>query len=175
MTPTAFKTCSFPTISLVHILLTPWSGVRQALLRATDKFPKIKSEQRRQLLDYTVGVTFLGCPFRGSWAIGTVALTARLEKAKKDNKEFTYEFGQYLKTGTPEKPSPLVPLVQRFSEMISEDEFKFDIVCAFESRDAYLDALKKRAPTLDIKDCEHHIVCFGYVSFYFPFISNQAV
>ncbi|KAH7126548.1 hypothetical protein B0J13DRAFT_565635 [Dactylonectria estremocensis] len=130
----------------------------QALLRATDNFPKPKSDQRRQVLDYTVGVTFLGTPFRGSWATGTAALDARLDSAAKNNKEYTRELGMYLKMGTPEKPSPLGPLVQRFSQMVSEDEFKFDIVCAYESRDTYLDALKKRAPTLEIKEGEHRII-----------------
>lgn len=127
-------------------------------MRAADNFPKSQSKYRRQVLDYTVGVAFLGTPFRGSWQTGTAALLARIEEARRKGDELTLEFGQYLKLGTREVPSPLGPLVQRFSEMVSEDEFKFDMVCVFETRDTSFEPIAKRAPTLGLDKAGHAIV-----------------
>lgn len=116
-------------------------------MRATDKFPLGICKQRRKLLDYTIGVTFLGTPFRGSWKTGTAAAEARVGAALERNDEHTWEFAQYLKMSTAERPSPLDEMVQRFSEMCSHDEFKFEIVCVYETRGTSLETIKKRAPS----------------------------
>lgn len=114
-------------------------------------------------------MAFLGTPFRGSWQTGTAALQARIEEAKRKGDELTLEIGQYLKLSTREVPSPLGPLVQRFSEMVSEDEFKFDMVCVFETRDTSFEPIAKRAPTLGLDKAGHAIVgssrvCFSFLS-----------
>ncbi|EXU98174.1 ankyrin repeat protein [Metarhizium robertsii] len=105
----------------------------QALIRSADQFHP-RGKNYRQILDCTIGVVFLGTPFRGSWEFGYTTADVRVSAAIATETEFTRELIEYLKQGTPELPGPLDQLVQRFSEMIHHRDFNFDKVCFYETR-----------------------------------------
>lgn len=96
---------SLPThIPLIFTLiaLLPWISelrinriAQQALIRAADQFHP-RGKNYRQILDCTIGVVFLGTPFRGSWEFGYTTADVRVSAAIATETEFTRELIEYL-------------------------------------------------------------------------------
>ncbi|KAK2612317.1 hypothetical protein QQS21_001743 [Conoideocrella luteorostrata] len=118
---------------------------QKALLRAADEFHPGR-EKYRPILDCTIGVTFLGTPFQGSWGTGYTAADMRIAAAIESEGEYTQELIQYLRRGSPDCPGPLDSLVQRFCEMIRHKNSKFGVVCFYETRHTNFSAKIKRLP-----------------------------
>lgn len=102
--------------------------------------------QVQQILNCTTGVAFLGTPFRGSWDTGYTTASLRILFAIDSKTEYARELIEYLRSGTPERPSPLDTLRQRFSEMIHNDQYKFAVVCFYETRRTNFSAKIKKLP-----------------------------
>ncbi|RGP63215.1 ankyrin repeat [Fusarium longipes] len=116
-----------------------------ALVRATDRYHP-RGPKYRQVLDFTVGVAFLGTPFLGSWETGYSVADLRVAVAVESGGEYNRELMEYLRQGTTEFPSPLDDLVQRFSEMVHHEDFKFGKVCFYETRHTNFSAYRKKLP-----------------------------
>ncbi|KAH6967166.1 hypothetical protein EDB82DRAFT_542181 [Fusarium venenatum] len=117
----------------------------QALVRAADRYHP-RGAKYRQILDFTVGVAFLGTPFSGSWETGYTVADLRVAVAIQSGSEYNRELMEYLRQGTRESPGPLDDLVQRFSEMIHHEDFKFGKVCFYETRHTNFSAYRKKLP-----------------------------
>ncbi|KAF5723137.1 ankyrin repeat [Fusarium mundagurra] len=117
----------------------------ESLIRATECFHP-SSRRYRKVLDFTVGVAFLGTPFKGSWNTGYSVADMRVSVAIQAGLEYNRELMEYLRLGTPEAPGPLESLTQRFSEMIHHQSFKFGKSCFYETRHTNLSAYRSRLP-----------------------------
>lgn len=98
------------------------------------------------MLDFTVGVAFLGTPFQGSWDLGYSVADLRIAVAIEAGHEYNRELMEYLRQGTAAAPSPLDALVQRFTEMIHHEDFKFGKVCFYETRHTDFSPYRKKLP-----------------------------
>ncbi|KAL8418565.1 hypothetical protein RB594_001965 [Gaeumannomyces avenae] len=91
-----------------------------------------------EVLRYTVGVTFLGTPFRGCEKFASTAAELRLLVAQQTGAETGFlhssDWVSYLKEGSAVNASSLDELVQEFSKLIHDRAFKFPITCFFEGR-----------------------------------------
>ncbi|KAJ2986541.1 hypothetical protein NUW58_g4975 [Xylaria curta] len=116
----------------------------KALLRAVDGFAP-RANQNRDIFHSTVGVAFLGTPFQGSWNTGYTAAQLRLAVARESGFECSQELVEYIR-GASGHRSLLDDLVQRFTEMIHDQAFKFDIVCFYETRHTNFSAILKKLP-----------------------------
>ncbi|QPC62822.1 hypothetical protein HYE67_005053 [Fusarium culmorum] len=117
----------------------------QALVRATERYHP-RGQKYRQVVDFTVGVAFLGTPFLGSWDTGYTVADLRVAVAIESGGEYNRELMEYLRQGTAESPGPLDALVQRFAEMIHHEDFKFGQVCFYETRHTNLSAYREKLP-----------------------------
>ncbi|KAM0490273.1 hypothetical protein ACHAP8_011750 [Fusarium lateritium] len=117
----------------------------RALVRATERYHP-RGPKYHQVLDFTVGVAFLGTPFSGSWGTGYTVADLRVAVAIESGGEYNRELMEYLRQGTPESPGPLDDLVQKFSEMIHHTDFKFGKVCFYETRHTNFSAYRKKLP-----------------------------
>lgn len=109
----------------------------KALLRAADAYHPEKVKVRR-VLDLTIGVIFLGTPFRGSWKPGYQNACLWVQVAQQEDEPWSEELIQYLRPDSRDdgggRPSPLTELVQRFAELVKAREFEFPMVCFYENR-----------------------------------------
>ncbi|KZZ99028.1 Ankyrin repeat protein [Moelleriella libera RCEF 2490] len=119
--------------------------VAQALTRAAEGHHP-RRVQVQQILNCTTGVAFLGTPFRGIWDTGYTIADLQISFATVSRTEYARELIEYLRPGTPERPSPLDTLRQRFSEMIHNDQYKFDVVCFYETRRSKISARINHLP-----------------------------
>ncbi|KAL8357997.1 hypothetical protein RB598_002670 [Gaeumannomyces tritici] len=91
-----------------------------------------------EVLRYTVGVAFLGTPFRGCEKFASTAAELRLLIAQQTSAEtgvlHSSDLVSYLKEGSADNASGLDELVQEFSKLIHDRAFKFPITCFFEGR-----------------------------------------
>ncbi|KIL85180.1 ankyrin repeat protein [Fusarium avenaceum] len=117
----------------------------QALVRASERYHP-RGLKYRQVLDFTIGVAFLGTPFLGSWDLGYSIADLRVAVAIESGGEYNRELMEYLRQGTAQSPGPLDDLVQRFSEMIHHKDFKFGKVCFYETRHTNFSAYRKKLP-----------------------------
>lgn len=111
----------------------------KALVRAADAYhSRGKAKSYSRILHATVGILFLGTPFRGSWEAGTQNAQLWIDLARAQQNEFSQELSQYLRPhgrkDTGGRPSPLNEVVQRFAEMIHHEAFKVPIICFYETR-----------------------------------------
>jgi len=120
-----------------------------------------------EILRYTVGVAFLGTPFRGSWPTGYTAtqlrIAAAMSASAQERFESSQELVQLLRSGTTENPSPLDELVNTFVEQIQFGPYKFPIVCFYETRHANFSAVLRTLPAdfvqTQVDENGHGIVC----------------
>lgn len=68
----------------------------KALLRAADAYHPEKAKVRR-ILDLTIGVVFLGTPFRGSWKPGYQNACLWVQAAHQEDEPWSEELIQYLR------------------------------------------------------------------------------
>lgn len=124
----------------------------KALVRATEQSHP-RRERNQQMLDSVIGLVFLGTPFVSSWETGRKAAEMRLKAARlaaaEEGIQYSTELVSYLAPTTPDVPSPLDELVQRFREMVAHSEFKIPIVCFYETRHTNFSAYKSRLPKSD--------------------------
>lgn len=124
-----------------------------------------RADEYGEILHFTVGVAFLGTPFRGSWKPGHIASDPRIEVAIGTGCEHSRELIQYLRPTSDNVASPLDELVTRFCEMVNHKNFKFGIVCVYETRDTNFSAIRRKLPEgyaeekLDANG--HGIVCLN--------------
>lgn len=104
----------------------------------------IRSGDSNEVLKYTIGVIFLGTPFRGSNLTGRRAADIRYEAALAFGKACSPNMLQYLRQGSMHDPSELDELVTNFQSLITHRAFKFDIICAYETLTTKTSAYKKR-------------------------------
>lgn len=124
----------------------------KALVRAADAYhSRGKAQSYRQILNRTVGILFLGTPFRGSWEAGTQNAQLWIDLARAQHDEFSEELSQYLRPhgrkDTGGGPSPLDEVVQRFAELINHEAFKVPVVCFYETRATKKSSLFKALPS----------------------------
>ncbi|PVH70823.1 NACHT-domain-containing protein [Cadophora sp. DSE1049] len=131
----------------VIFIASCFSGLLLAktLLRAHNAFTD-RGEKYREILQSTVGVTFLGTPFQGSWDAGYNTAQLRIAYAAQIGSESSQELIQYLQKASNNRPSPLDELVQTFCEMINHKDLKNKIVCFYESRNTNHSAIGKKLP-----------------------------
>ncbi|KAH6957864.1 hypothetical protein BKA56DRAFT_680749 [Ilyonectria sp. MPI-CAGE-AT-0026] len=124
----------------------------KALVRATEQSHP-RRERNQQMLNSVIGLTFLGTPFAASWEMGRKAAEMRLEAARlaaaEEGIQYSTELVSYLAPTTPDVPSPLNELVQRFGEMVAHSDFKIPVVCFYETRHTNFSAYKSRLPKSD--------------------------
>lgn len=123
----------------------------KALVRAADAYhARRKAKSYSQILHATVGILFLGTPFRGSWEAGTQNAKICIDLARAQRDEFSQELPQYLRPHGREDagggPSPLDEVVQRFAEMLHHEAFEVPIVCFYETRATKKISLFKGVP-----------------------------
>lgn len=124
----------------------------KALVRGADAYhSKGKAKRYSQILYATVGIVFLGTPFRGSWEAGTQNAQLWVDLARAQHDEFSQELSQYLRPhGRKDAgggPSPLDEVVQRFAELIHHEAFKVPVVCFYETRATKKSSLFKALPS----------------------------
>ena len=119
-------------------------GTLKALLWAAE--PYYKREEYREILCLTVGVAFLGTPFRGSWDAGYTAAQLWIAVAIATGGEHSKELPQYLREGSSHQPSPLDELADKFCELVKYQAYKFDIVCIYETRYINHSAKRRKLP-----------------------------
>ncbi|KAI0545030.1 hypothetical protein F4679DRAFT_562410 [Xylaria curta] len=109
-----------------------------ALVRANEPHHP-QYNQYHPILDLTIGIAFLGTPFRGSWMLGYEFALRLIDQEAERGESHSQELIQYLRTDSRMDarglPSPLDDVVQRFSEMIHNTKFKSstDVVCFYET------------------------------------------
>ncbi len=135
-------------------------------MRASERF-HANYDRFDRILNSTVGVAFLGTPFRGSWRTGYVNAKLWCDLAQREKAAYSQELVQYLRSDSRSDgggaPSPLDELVQKFTEMTQHDAFKFPITCFYETRDARFSSYLARFPAnfqqKQIDPDGHDIVC----------------
>ncbi|ETS76030.1 hypothetical protein PFICI_12974 [Pestalotiopsis fici W106-1] len=119
-----------------------------ALVRAAETFHPAY-QRTRLILRNTVGIAFLGTPFRGSWRVGHSTATTRVDLAKQENVDFNKELIQYLRNNSRHDaengPSPLDEVVQKFSEMLLSDR-SLEVVCFYERFPTVIAAIQQDLP-----------------------------
>ncbi|PVH68034.1 hypothetical protein DL98DRAFT_475129 [Cadophora sp. DSE1049] len=99
------------------------------------------------ILRSTVGVAFLGTPFRGSHESFYSATQLRAIVAIHMGREASSELIKYLDA----RGAELDELVQRFCEMVEHHEFKFPIVCFYETQRTDFSKVVKELPIEFVK------------------------
>jgi hypothetical protein len=84
------------------------------------------------ILRSTVGVAFLGTPFQGSHACFYTAAQLRIAVAVHMGGEVSNELVRYLRNDAGGR-GELDELIQRFCEMVENNELKFPMVCFYET------------------------------------------
>ncbi|CZS81973.1 unnamed protein product [Fusarium graminearum] len=102
--------------------------------------------QHSSILRHTIGAAFLGTPFRGSWAAGSVIAKVRYETAQESEsrKQTNQNLIELLKQSTPDRPSPLDDLVGQFSNLLHNDDYKFPFICVYETIHTNMSAYDKK-------------------------------
>lgn len=102
--------------------------------------------QHSSILRHTIGAAFLGTPFRGSWAAGSVIAKVRYETAQESesSKQTNQNLIELLKQSTPDRPSPLDDLVGQFSNLLHNDDYKFPFICVYETIHTNMSAYDKK-------------------------------
>ncbi|KAI1125082.1 hypothetical protein F5Y10DRAFT_268422 [Nemania abortiva] len=111
----------------------------KALQRASEEDSKYQ-----QILNSTAGVIFLGTPFQGNGKSSCSAADLRITIALSEGTEANGELVKYLREDTTCGRGELDDIVQRFMKVVSQDSYKFPIVCFYETRKTQVGALVKR-------------------------------
>lgn len=112
---------------------------QKALQRASEG-----NSEYQGLLNSTIGAAFLGTPFRGSHNAFYSSADLRLAIALSQGVEANGELLKYLLDETTRSGrGELDGVVQRFTQMIVHNNFKFPIVCYYETRTTNFKALVK--------------------------------
>ncbi|KAM0539542.1 hypothetical protein ACHAO7_012078, partial [Fusarium culmorum] len=96
------------------------------------------------ILRHTIGAAFLGTPFRGSWATGSEMAQVRYKTAQASGTQCSQSLIELLKQSTPDRPTPLDDLVDQFSSLLRNDDYKFPFICVYETLHTNLSAFKKK-------------------------------
>ncbi|KAF5621723.1 ankyrin repeat [Fusarium sp. NRRL 25303] len=105
----------------------------RALVSAASPLHAARGGNSAEVLRDTVGVIFLGTPFRSSDPTGRAAAKIRYEAALASGKACSPNLLQYLRQGSMHESSGLDELVVNFQSLINHRNFKFDITCAYET------------------------------------------
>jgi TPR repeat protein len=96
------------------------------------------------LLYFTVGILFLGTPFRGSWKKYSDVAQQRYEVAKQIGNDCAQQLLQYLYGSSNDRPSPLDETVETFSELVAVSSIK--ITCYYETKSTDLSTYLAKLP-----------------------------